>query len=311
MMNGEGKTERMWKRHGMMAVVLLCAAGCATTPRGSMTPTPSQFTFLGKDPQFRKVISQVYPAVPVQGYMVGAQICRPEGARIEFNRNSRALDLVKTPEERRRFKAGVYPFQVLKYKKPELSGAMVFYNIDKTLDLATLGMTEDKWILNEELVTKARAGVLAKYTMEFENRPVLTYWLGNRTDLYAGGPPTVEVDFSGTPGITSMKINGRKVDGLSKTLNVYLITRDPQTGTPRLNPVEYAIELNCGGKQYKGVLGKLLDNEFTAFVRIPCTIPRALLDAADKGTVARFVIMSEGDISGGREAVAEILVSSK
>lgn len=299
---------RAWKSLAF-ACSLLIAAGCATS---KMRPCSSKYTFIPKSEQYRIREGQVYPTVPTaEMKTVAARICRPEAARIKFHGNTRTVDLVKKPSYKLDFRRGVYPFQIKSGGSVELSGAMMFYNIDNALALATLGMTPDKYIFNEDLLQKARDGVLAKYTMQFEDRDVLTYWLGNRTNLYSGGDPTVEADFSGTPGITELRIGNRKVPAFREVLPVYTVTKNKYTGLPEYSPREYEIKLTCSGAKYKGRLSKLRDNEFTAFVRIPCTIPEELMRAAQDGTVARFSIMSEGVGVGDPEPVAEILISAE
>ena len=137
---------------------------------------------------------------------------------------------------------------------------------------------------------------------------MLTYWLGNRTTLYAGGEPTVEVDFSGTPGIEKLWINGENVPGLVATLDVYNVTIDRNTKAVLRTLREYMVEFRTAEHEYKGYLRNLKDNEFTAFVRIPCAVPKDLLQAADHGTVSRFEILSEGE---KKEPVAELVLSGK
>ena len=70
---------------------------------------------------------------------------------------------------------------------------------------------------------------------------------------------------------------------------------------------EHAVQFTSGGRKFRGYIRNLKDNEFTAFVRIPCTIPKSLLDAAAGGTVSKFTVKSTGDRPA---SVAEIVISS-
>ena len=115
---------------------------------------------------------------------------------------------------------------------------------------------------------------------------------------------TVELDFSETPGITQLKIGSGKPKDFVQTVPVFVVKKED--GIERQEPAEYSIHFACGSRQYHGYIRNLKDNEFTAFVRIPCAIPEKLLDAASRGTVSKFKVQSTGD---RQEEVAEIVIS--
>ena len=182
------------------------------------------------------------------------------------------------------------------------------YNLDATVALATLGKTAETKVFSDELLRKALAGQLASGTISMDDREVITYWLGNRLSDYAGGNPTVELDFSGTPGITQIKVNGRTAKEQRATVPVFDTAGGSGPYYGERKPKEHSIQFQAGGKSFHGYVRNLKANEFTAFVRIPCAIPRRLLDAAAGGTVARFTLQSTGD---RQEDVAEIVISAE
>ncbi len=184
-----------------------------------------------------------------------------------------------------------------------MCGAVVTYNIDKTLALATLGKTDDTKLFKPELLEKAENGDLATHTLKIDDKEILSYFLGNRTILYPGGDPTVEVDFSKTPGISSLTIGEEDAPGFRKELKV-----QESKMIFGKRPKEYKFDLKCGEQEFTGYIRDMVANEFTAFVSIPCTIPKELLDAAAKGTVSRFTVQSQGD---NTNQVAEIVLSGK
>jgi hypothetical protein len=131
---------------------------------------------------------------------------------------------------------------------------------------------------------------------------VLTYWLGNRKSLYAGGAsPTVELDFSKTPGITRLVVGRRTKENFAAIVNVF----DPSSAVPA--PREYAVQVSCGERRYRGFVRNLVHNDFTTFVRGPCTIPQELLDAASQGTVSKLAVLSS---EPQPTPVAEVFISA-
>jgi hypothetical protein len=60
----------------------------------------------------------------------------------------------------------------------------------------------------------------------------------------------------------------------------------------------------ANGKTFKGYIRNIEDNATTAFVKIPCTIPQSLIDAAVNGTIAKLNIYSDGT---EKENIAEVV----
>ena len=64
------------------------------------------------------------------------------------------------------------------------------------------------------------------------------------------------------------------------------------------------------GREFSGYIRKLVDNEYTAFMRIPFDIPSKLFDAAARGTVSKYQIKSKGE-DGDETEIAEIVFGVK
>lgn len=288
----------------MPAGALLLAflgAGCM-----SVEPAMTPYTFVRRDPQLAQYHDKVYnPDLMNKRDKARVLLTHPRGSVVKFG----AMTSVKiggSDPQMLKLRAGVYPFQLLteSTKSFVASGAIMVYNIDRTIALATIGRTDETRLFNPDLVEKAKSGVLANYTVSFDGTDVITYWLGNRVSLYGGGDPTVELDFSQTPGITSLKIDGASVKNFITTLGVYSMEKVGGVEMPVMR--EYPVEMICRGKKYQGYIRNLQDNQFTAFVRIPCTVSQKLLDAAAQGTVAKLTVQSTGE---NAESVAEIVLS--
>ena len=149
--------------------------------------------------------------------------------------------------------------------------------------------------------------------------PVFAYWLGNRNALYAGGNPTVEVDFSEIPNIESFSVTGLETQNYCDPLDAY----GPQSGqqcpwyqdksgagnyrtSPKPVGRQYESRMTlANGTRYRGYIRNLRANAYTAFVRIPCIIPQELLDASAEGNISRFTVYfgTEPD----KEPIAEIV----
>lgn len=284
-------------------MIWICVTGCTTIKPGS-----ERYSFIVNDRQYGAMAMQLYdPALRNATDKVKLAFSYPEGHEIAFGPMAmHPIDPNAT--EPLAVSEGMYPFKLQAQGSGAayLSGALMVYNLNKEIGLATLGLTDDTRLFRAELVEKAKNGTLVSHTIRFDNTEVLTYWLGNRTDGYRGGNPTVQVDFSGTPDIESLKINGRTIPGFEKVLRVYDLSSGGATA-PEVKS-EYKIEFQSGSKTYVGYLRNLEDNEFTAFMRIPCAIPQNLLDAAAEGTVSKFTVQSTGD---QKERVAEIVISAK
>jgi len=282
---------------------LLVCSGCAGIAR-EMRP----YTFLEKHKPLGAHYGTIYSVIPApREQRANLLITRPDGEKVRFSTGGSVL--IGAPKQKPlQLQAGVYPFQLVDNPKGTimLSGALMVYNIDATVGLATLGKTAETWVFNDELLRKAADGQLATYTIAFDEKDIITYWLGNRITPYFGGQPTVELDFSGTPGISEVRINGMKLVKSRCTVPVYSYVT--QNGYTRPEKKEHRLELKAGSRSYHGYVRNLADNEFTAFVRIPCSIPSKLLDAASAGTVSRFTVQSTGD---EKQDVAEIVISGK
>lgn len=273
----------------------------------SVRPATEAYTFVTDHPIYGQHQESVYNPLKMNATDSAKVVfTNPTGTSVKF-RNGGTIQILDGSTPRVvELLSGVYPFQIAKSidRTTMLSGAMMVYNMDRTTALATLGKTEETRLFNDELFRKATQGQLATYTISFDGKEIITYWLGNRRELDAGGMPTVELDFSETPGITQLKIGSAKPKDFVQTVPVYTVRKED--GIEQQYPAEYSIQFACGNRQYHGYIRNLKDNEFTAFVRIPCAIPEKLLDAASRGTVSKFKVQSTGD---RQEEVAEIVIS--
>lgn len=284
---------------------LMMLSGCQTTS-DKVKPMSKPYTFITQSYEYRRIADQLTTsAMAEEEEMVRVAFTNPDGSVVKFYKNKTPVDLASGEEQIFKFRGGVYPFEVVTDGETELTGAMMFYNIDKAASYATFGIGENSpVILDENLLNQAREGRLGKYTMQFDGRDVMTYWVGNRTELYVGKKDTLEIDFSGTEGISGLRIDKKEQDCLVKTFGLYEARAD---GTTSRKPAEYAVEFSVGDKKFRGYLHNLKFNEFTAFVQIPCAIPKDLLHAASQGTVSKFLIIC-GD-EGSKTAVAELVIS--
>ncbi len=280
--------------------------GCST-----LAPSTTPMTFIKASPEYNTFYKGLY--VPVQMNKqdhVNVVFRSPAKSIIKFSSGKKVIVQNKTPEVIP-IRDGIYPFSLLKADTREkiLSGAFMVRNMDKEVALATLGKTDETKMLNYDLVRTALQGQLASYTVSFDGKDIITYWLGNRKTAYTGGEPTVELDFSHIQEISMLKINNRLYADKRAVVKVYDPVKRYDARVQRLvsKQLEHPIQFTAGGKSYRGYVRKLRDNEFTAFVCIPCTIPESLLKAASGGTVSKFTVMSTGDQP---ESVAEIVISS-
>jgi hypothetical protein len=286
-----------------VAAVLAGGSGCTT-----ISPTLKPMTFLATHEKFQGLYAQIYG----QSYLASPDranvlLTCPSETTVRFAGGGTVR--IGAPKQKPvSLRPGVYPLQLRPTVggEPFLSGAVVVYNLDPTVSLATLGKTDETRMFSEDLLQKAKDGQLASHTISIDDRDVITYWLGNRRRAYQGGEPTVELDFSGTPGITLLKVGAKRVSDHVATVLVY----KPVVVNGMLRNVQqdHPLEIAADGNRFHGYIRNLRDNEFTAFVRIPCAIPQRLLDAAKDGTVAKFTVRSSGDRP---EDVAEIVLSAK
>jgi len=298
---------------------------------GNITSTPSTkyYSFLGSHEIFKSMIPSLYP---VKGARRGeidhlnVILTEPEGMKIKFHNGSEQS--IGAEVKRRRevipqffaFSEGVYPFSIYQNRKSgnNYSGAMIVFNTTPEISLATFGASDETRLFDPTMLEKAESGVLANYSITFDDNEVIVYWLGNRKILFPGGEPNVEMDFSVTKDIKEVKINRTKQrDLVSIILNVYgprekirgsdnryVIDRITGKYKTKADTAIYKLEmLHANGKRYSGYIKNLKDNAFTAFMRIPCEIPSELFNAANKGTISKFTVTSgEND-----EGVAEIV----
>ncbi len=144
-----------------------------------------------------------------------------------------------------------------------------------------------------------RRGLLSSYTIKLNDEPRITYWIGNRTWPFRDGSPTVELDFSRTQ-LAELRIDGLPVDDLRAEVAIY----DPELEGQRKLQHELWIRLK-DGRVFEGQIGELGDNLFTAFMRIPCKLPKGVFDAATHGSTVKLSILSEGSDS---ERIAQIIL---
>ena len=279
---------------GLAAVVLSCL-GCDKVIE--IKPTTTPYTFIARDAQLRAAFGRSVMGDPAEGPKITAFITEPEGWEIRFA-TGKSLQVARGEASKEmRFAPGLYPFQLTApgQSDSELCGAMMVIDVDETVALATFGKAEETRLFAQEFVRKSRTGVLTDYTISFDGKPVIMYWLGDRKSPSEPGNPTVEMDFSGTAGVKEIRINDRRVSDWMAVLDVFKMGRDPQTRQPVTLPVSHKIEIELNdGRAYNGYIRNLRPNAFTTFVQLPCSIPQSLFEAADKGTIAKFSVFPEG-----------------
>jgi len=275
------------------------------SPQPTLEP---RYEFLQTHPTFAPIYEQLYnPSVDAPS--VNVAITFPTEGTLQFNgRGNRPLRLHADTEIILSMVPGVYPFQVFpaQGRRASLSGAMLVYNVDSTLALATLGKTEQTRIFNVELSEKAAQGILTTYTVHFDGKPVLTYFLGNRMSQFAGGDAIVELDFSANTDISQLRVNGENLTTFRPALPLFNVVTDAATGNVRLQPTEYSFTMISAGNAYRGIIRLNNANESTAFVGVNCRIPDDLLESARQGTVARYSIKTENG-----QQIAEIMIRAR
>ncbi len=315
--------------------ITLLTSGCVATKNVVVKPTTDHYVFL----QEIKPISGHYKNLYKEPYenqpMLAARLTEPHGYTIKFHNNLEYIIGQPASEETGEprtflFREGVYPFSLYFDKNEDdwFSGLMVVYNIDETIELATFGETDETRLFREDMFKSAEKGVLGQYTISFDDKEVISYWMGNRDSLYPGGQPTVEVDFSYTPELKNVVIDGYKVSSKKKVLHLdkYYVCRlcDEkrqhrqdfstacnnnekkkhsiyQTVTHKNYPIEMETE---EGQRFQGYIRNLVSNKFTAFMSIPCEIPSELFDHAARGTISKLTVQSPDD---KKRDVAEIV----
>lgn len=317
-----------------LAGTMIFTAECESRSRsrgGNVTVTPGRqnYSFLKEHETFKSMIPTLYPVKGVRRGEVdrlNTIFTEPAGMKIKFHNGSEQTISAEVKKRKKMvpqffaFQEGVYPFSIYKDRKSgnKFSGAMVVFNTTPEISLATFGASDETRLFDPTMLEKAESGILANYSITFDENEVIVYWLGNRRIPFSGGEPNVEMDFSVTKEIEEVTINRTKQrDLVSVILNVYGVRErvrgydgryviDPVTGKykTKADTAIYKLEmLHSDGKRYSGYIKHLKDNAFTAFMRIPCEIPEELFIAANKGTISKFTVTSGGDDEG----VAEII----
>lgn len=276
----------------IVAIAVLFIAGC-----NSLAPESKPYAFISQGEYSPLCQELYYSRFRDDEVKVKINFSTPPNAVIKFACGY-DVDLSTPQDHITEFTAGVYPFQLKLADGKTLSGAIMIHGTknNQSLELATLGIGKGKEIFSPELIDKASNGTLAKYSMKFDEKEVLFYWLGNRQELCAGGNSTVELDFSANENINALYLNEKKME------STFVVIETSGYNKTRKNNIAFKIN----GKSYSGYIQDVKDNEFSAFVKVPCVIPKELLRAADDGTVAKFIIMSQGD---KREKLAQLIFS--
>jgi hypothetical protein len=312
---------------GKLLGVALLATLCMPLAYAKQTlrPATSPYSFVFKNPELRQINYMIYPAKRGKGKEAfTALVSDPVNHSICFLGQSQAMHVGDGRGLSLGFPSGMYPFQVFKsvekkkdrmetsckrLGKPLYTGAMAFYNYDKEMELTSFGRSAETKMFDTSLLAKARKGVLTSHTIKFEEKPRISYWVGNRQSWYTGGDPTVELDFSKAP-ITELKINGKKDADKIAVLGVSSMQK--VDGQKRLVPLEHRIYMkHKDGREYEGYIHRLLDNEHTAFMKVDCDIPDELFAAASRGTVAKFDIKAISSDDSSEVKLAEIVFGVK
>jgi len=295
----------------------------------TVTSSKQQYSFFTEHDTFKSMLPSLYSIKSAKRREIdhlNALFTEPGGMKIKFHNGSEQTISAEVKKRKEMvpqffaFKEGVYPFSIYRDRKSGnmFSGAMVVFNTTPEISLATFGASDETRLFDPTMLEKAESGILANYSITFDDNEVIVYWLGNRKIPFPGGEPNVEMDFSVTKEIKEVLINRTKQRNLvSIILNVYgkrekvrsydgRYIIDPLTGQykTKADTAIYKLEmLHSNGKRYSGYIKNLKDNAFTAFMRIPCEIPGELFNAANKGTISKFTVTSGEDDEG----VAEII----
>ena len=291
----------------MLFVVLgAFALGCGARGLSDVRPRYEVYDFLREDP---RLYENLYAprGEDERRAVLAAFIAEPQGYKLCFDGQRRPFPINHPSGEPLWLKTGLYPFVLYKgtsetcgeFEGETFSGALAVYNVDTTLDGVTLGDSEATRLFNPIILDKVRRGLLSSYTIKLNDKPRITYWLGNRTRPFSNGSPTVELDFSRTR-LAELRIDGRLVADLRAEVAIY----DPELEDRRKLQHELWIRLK-DGRVFEGQIGQLGDNLFTAFMRIPCRLPKGLFDAAVDGSTVKLSILSEGS---DRQRIARIIL---
>ncbi len=315
--------------------VVLSNSGCVVTKNVVVKPTMDHYVFLKEIKPISSYYNNLYRESSKNQPMLAARLTEPHGYTIKFHDNPEVIIGQPASEETGEprtflFREGVYPFSLYfdKNEKDWFSGLLVVYNIDETIELATFGETEETRLFRQDMFKQAQNGVLGQYTISFDDKEVMSYWLGNRDSLYPGGQPTVEVDFSYTPELKSVTINGHTINSKKKVLyldkyhvcrlcdekrhNSQEFSKTCKKNNNRSHSIyvtvthkNYPIKMETiDGNKFQGYIRNLVSNKFTAFMSIPCEIPSELFSHAARGTISKLTVQSPDN---NKRDVAEIV----
>jgi len=296
----------------------------------NIKPTDTPYNFAFKEPTLRLSIADIYPNQDLRDEQLdegtstfSAYIQYPANHVICFNDNDTGLALPvknnKGEETALKFVSGMYPFELHGLSKdsegqvitdcydigrPKYVGAIAFFSYEQDMEFATFGADDETPLISNEIISKVTEGILGSHTISYDNKPRIKYWVGNRSSLYSGGSATAEVDFSNA-NLASLKINGEKISGKRAILDIYESYENDQ-GFVVQKKKQHKLEFTTkNGQTFGGYLKELQDNEYTAFMKIPCDIPAELFEAASKGTVSKFDVMSKSE--QGSTRIAQIV----
>lgn len=319
----------------LFLTLAMLLGGCVGTKTVKMKPTMESYTFLQDVKPLKGHYQDLYRQDNDQSPLLSARFSEPHSYTVKFhNNNAEVIGAPvsnKIPESKTfQFRKGVYPFSLYRDKESttKYSGLLAVYDIDETIELATFGESEETRLLNRSMFEQAEKGVLASYTISFDNREVMTYWIGNRRELYPGGRPTVEVDFSDTTELRELKIGDRKIKNFRTVLNLdkmYICSLCNKVGEKakdfkdkcpkasngkhrpklKISHKNYPVEMvHNSGTTYQGYIRNMTSNIFTAFMSIPFDIPSNLFEDAARGTISKLTVYSAGD---DKEEIAELV----
>jgi len=319
----------MKSRQYILALLILpiILSGCKSTFLTKVSPEDKKYHFLESHEVLGEHYDNLYKATK-EKVMLKAYIGHPRGYSVCFSGNSAAAEVANKKKSPLEFKKGVYPFKLYrsmttKTGKPVIacgklarakniksySGAMIVYNLDSAVSLATFGLKKDTALFDAGLLSKVDKGNLAKHEIVYDDKSRIYYWLGNRSNLFAGGNPKVELDFSGVRGISGLTINGKKQKKQIVELSSHKVTIDKHKQVIK-TPIEYKFTMKMSnGREYQGYIKNLADNEMNAFMRIPISINSKLFNAANEGTIAKFDVIDE--TSGNAESLAQLMFGLK
>ena len=290
----------------LLVTLVAFALGCGARSLSDVRPRYQVYGFLREDP---RLYEHLYASLgkDERRALLAAFIGEPRGYKLCCDGQRTPFPVDHPSGEPLWLETGLYPFVLSKgasatcreFQGETFSGALAVYNVDPTLNDFVFGRSRATKLFNPELLDKVRRGLLSSYTIKLNDEPRITYWIGNRTLPFRDGAPTVELDFSRTE-LAELRIDGLPVDDLRVEVAIY----EPGLEGQRKQQHELWIRLK-DGRVFEGQVGELGDNLFTAFMRIPCKLPRGIFDAAADGPTIKLSIMSEG---GDRQRIAQIIL---